>query len=1174
MSERELVRDKVFISYSRKDEKWLHRVESMLQPLVSKGKIITWVDRKDIRPGDPWDEEIKKALAAAKIAVLLVSEQFLASEYITKVELPAILDAAKKKECTLFWILIRDCLYEEYGLKELQAAHDLKQPLQDLKPSNVNKVLTGIAREISRVYTEQMPIVSPAKSKQIKILSITASPDDVDGADDIFYEQEQDTLLNAFQHFDREDVYLDMPDPVKSTMAEIKERLADGKHDILHITAHGNINHNGEGFLCLEDHRGQLEKVTGLQLAEVLQKLAPAPRIVILSSCHSARPEPGLMPAARALFEAGITTVIGMDKAVSHVAAIEFNAAFFTALCQKKTITEAFALGKEAIFNGEQRRIKEISDWNYIKEYEIPQLLTKDKHLTAASFSDYRIEAPGRPQSHHFQGAKYLERGFIGRRRVLREIFHTIANKEGAVVLKGPGGIGKSTLTTRIAANLLRKGYDFIIIRGDASEAKILEAIANKAAEKGVAGAKEVYAANAEPLQKLGWYVENYLGPGKVMVIFDNFEENQDEAQGDFGKGKETLKEFTWTFREYLKNKESFLFFSTRYMLPGFEGPDLTRDIPEFSVVEFRKMLWHGKALQRLDGKSIDTLKQEIGGNPRALELLDRIAYIKFNKRNFNWEQLAALIPGLRKRIIEAKSAGDDFTPLFLGKLIDYLTPAQRLIMEVLSIYRDPVMEQAVTAQGIGMAWEDYRGLMDLSLLESIQEEDGQLYYVHRLTAQYVLAGMEEGVRNKYHRQAGQYFEGIQNEKGEKYINYYIESRWHYLQAGEWDSAAEITFALEDYLTLHGFPQWSMELLRELDVEKLDEAHQLITYGRIGDLYQDFGEYDKSIAFYQKAFDIAQGNNDLINEAAALHQIGMIYQFKGDYEAALRQYQQSLEIFEKIGDIKGKAQSLHQIGIIYQYKGDYDAALTQYQQSLEIKEKIGDSKLISECLHNIGNLHYLKGNYDEALTNYQKAKEFFEKIGDIKDIAICFHNIGMIYQVKGDYDAALTQYQQSLEIAEKIGDIKGVSESLHQIGIIYQYKGDYDAALTQYQQSLEILKKIGDIKGVSSSLHQIGRIYEEKGDYDAALTQYQQSLEIFEKIGDIAGMAISMGQMGTLYLAQNQCETALKLLVQSFAIFTKIGSPNANIVKRNIARCREKMTEEQFKATLEDLNDE
>ncbi|MDQ1352309.1 MAG: Tetratricopeptide repeat protein [Acidobacteriota bacterium] len=1114
----EQTRDKVFISYSHKDKEWLQKLETYLQALADSGKIIPWVDA-DIRPGDQWHEEIIEALETAKIAVLLVSENFLASKYITSIELPVILDAAKKKECTICWLLIRSCRYKETGLKDFQAVHDAEHPLETLSPLELNDTLAEIARKINRVYL----------GKQIKILSITASPDD---AADIFYEQEQDTLLNAFQAFDRDQVYLDMPDPIKSTLDEIKERLEDGKHDILHITAHGNINDNGEGVLSFEDHRGKLETVTGSQLAEVLKGLNPAPVIVILSSCHSARQEPNLMPTARALFDAGIKTVIGMNKSISHLAAIEFNGAFFTALCRKKIVKQAFEAGKEAIFKGEQRRIKENPNWNMLKEYEIPQLLARDESLGVESFSDYRIEAPGRPQSHHFQGARYLERGFIGRRQVLRDIFRAIDNKQGAVVLKGPGGIGKSTLTTRIAANLLRDGYDFIIIRGDASEVKILEAISNKAAELGIQGAKEIYGAtNTEPVQKLGWFIENFLGPRKVMIIFDNFEENQDEGRGDFGGGKESLKEFLWRFKDYLKNKESFLFFSTRYALPGFEGPDITKDIPEFTVVEFRKMLWNGKALKRLDGKSIKTLQDEIGGNPRGLELLDRIAYTEFHEREFQWEQLKDLIPELRRRIIEKQSESDDFTPLFLNKLVGYLTPAQRLILEVLSIYRNSVPKEAVEMQGADMARLDRKRLADLSLLECIEMEKGQLYHVHRLTAQYILEPMEMAVKNKYHLQAGQYFEGIRNDKGETYLENDIEARWHYLQAGEWNRAAEITFDLEEYLTLHGFPQRSMELLMDLDIEKLKETHQEVTYGRIATLYQGFGEYDKAIAFHQKASEIAQRNNDLKNEAASLHNIGVIYQDKGDFDVALTQYQKALEIREKIEDIKGMADSFGQIGMIYQEKGDYAAALTQYQ----------------------------------------KAKETFEKIRDIKGVAQSLHNIGMIYQNKGDYDAALTRYQKSLEIKEKIGDIKGEAQSLHQIGMIYQEKGDYAAALTRYQKSLEIKEKIGDIKGVATSLHQIGRIYQERGDYDAALTQYQKSLEIREKIGDIAGMAISMGQMGNLFFAQNQFEPALKLFIQAFVIFAKIGSPNANKAKKGISFCREKMPEERFQAILKEF---
>jgi tetratricopeptide (TPR) repeat protein len=971
-------RDKVFISYSHKDAEWPQKLET------------------------------------TKVAVLLVSDNFLASEFITQVELPAVIEAAEKGECALCWIPISDCLFEEYGLDKFQASHDYKQPLDGLDASEVKKILAGIARDIKRLYEEDVKMPLP-REKQIKILSITASPEDVD---DIYYEREQDIMLEVFKSFDRQEVVLDMPDPVKDSLTEIAEHLKDGKHDILHITAHGSIDKKGTGVLCLEDKWGKSQEVTGEKL---LKYLVPLPRIVILSACYSARQEPDLMPVAQALFKGGIDIVIGMNKAISHEAAIEFNTAFFRALSQNKTVKEAFALGKDAIFTGEQQRIQQRPGRDALKEYDIPQLLVrkKDEKLTRHDFSDHRIAAPGRPESHHFLGAKYLERGFIGRRQVLRDIYKRIADKEGAIVLKGPGGIGKSTLTTRAATNLRVQGYDFIVIRGETTIEQILEAISRKAAASGIKKANEVYAAQVDVNDKLSWFLDNFLLKQKLMIIFDNFEENQDEEAGDF-RG-ERLKKFLWYFRDSLKNKETFLFFSTRYSLPGFEDPGITREIPEFSMVEFRKMLRGSKALQRLDSKSIKNLVQEIGGNPRGLELLGKIAHQEFRRNDFSWQQLKELIPDLQKRIIRKAGPGDDFTPLFLDKLLTYLDAAQRELLDILSIFRSPVPAAAVTAFQVTMSLANRRKLRDLSLLECLENEKEGLYYIHRLTAQYVYRQMEEERKTRYHLQAAQYFENIKDEEGKGYVEYYIESRWHYLQAGEWDKAANITFSLERYLTLHGFPQWSMELLQELDPEKLDDAHRLVAYGRIGTLYLYFGEYDKSFEFQQKAYELAQKNNDLMNSAVFLHQVGMIYHEKGDYEAALKQYEKAKETFEKIEDFKGVAGSLLQIGMIYQEKGAYDVALTKYE----------------------------------------KAKETFEKIGDVKGSAASFHQIGRIYQDKGDIDAALAQYRHALEIEEKNGYIAGTATTMAQMGNLYFEQNQIEAALKHFIQGYLLFSKLG-----------------------------------------------------------------------------------------------------------------
>ncbi|NIM13151.1 MAG: tetratricopeptide repeat protein [Candidatus Aminicenantes bacterium] len=902
-------------------------------------------------------------------------------------------------------------------LSEKASKDDLKAHFEELKGLMLELIrIVSEGKVKARTRKKSVKKEKKKKQKQIKILSIMASPE---GENYILYEQEQDTLLDAFKNFDREQVFLDMPDPVKSTLVEIREHLEDGKHDILHITAHGGMNENGQGVLSLEDHQGKLEQVTGKELLEYLK---PTPKIVILSACHSARKEPDLLPTAQALYDAGIETVIGMKKEISDKAAIEFNAAFFKTLCEKKTVKEAFEKGKEAIFTGEQQRIKEIPGWDAVKEYEIPQLLAKDENLTVDNFSDHRIEAPGRPESHHFLGARYLERGFIGRRQVLRDIFKSIDNKEGAVVLKGPGGIGKSTLTTRTAANLRRKGYDFIVVRGETTTEKILEVISEKAAESGLEGAREVYAANIETGKKLAWYLDQFLLKQKVVIILDNFEENQDEQKaGEFKK--ERLKEFLWFFRDSLTHHDTFLMFSARYTMPGFDSPDITMNIPEFSPVEFRKMLLNSKALKSLDGKSVKTLMEEIGGNPRALDLLDSIAYRKYKQRDFTWGQLKDLIPKLRERIIEKKARGDDFSPLFLDTLFSYLSQPQRRLLDVLAIYRNPVPEEAAAAQDAVMEEEDRVKLEDLSLLECMDLDDKEMYYVHRLTAQHLLQQIKAAERKKYHKKAAGHFEALRDEEGNVLLDDLIEARWHYIQAGEWNKAAEITFSLEDYLRLRGYPQWAMELLREMEmeIERLNEEHQCFTYGKLGNLYKYCGEYKEALRYYNLSKEIAERINDDKNIASSLHGIGMVHQDQGRYEDALNHYERCREIFDSLEAKRELSQILHQIGMIYQNKGDYDAALIQYQKSMEIDEKIGDIKGVSSNLHQIGMIYQDKGDYEAALREYEKVKVISDKIGNIVGAALAMAQMGTLYFEQNQFEAALKYFIQAFLVFAKIG---------------------------------------------------------------------------------------------------------------------------------------------------------
>lgn len=71
----------VFISYSHKDEAWKDRLVTHLGVLQSQGLLDLWDDRR-IGAGQDWHQEIEQAMAAASVAVLLVSADFLTSQFI------------------------------------------------------------------------------------------------------------------------------------------------------------------------------------------------------------------------------------------------------------------------------------------------------------------------------------------------------------------------------------------------------------------------------------------------------------------------------------------------------------------------------------------------------------------------------------------------------------------------------------------------------------------------------------------------------------------------------------------------------------------------------------------------------------------------------------------------------------------------------------------------------------------------------------------------------------------------------------------------------------------------------------------------------------------------------------------------------------------------------------
>lgn len=145
-------RRQVFISYAHEDAQWLKRLQTHLKPLERAGQIDRWDDTR-IKAGMAWRKEIEQALAQAKVAVLLVSAAFLASDFIADNELPPLLEAAEREGALILSIILSPCRFERTpALSRFQAANPPSRTLEEMGDPEWKRVLLAVSERIEEIF--------------------------------------------------------------------------------------------------------------------------------------------------------------------------------------------------------------------------------------------------------------------------------------------------------------------------------------------------------------------------------------------------------------------------------------------------------------------------------------------------------------------------------------------------------------------------------------------------------------------------------------------------------------------------------------------------------------------------------------------------------------------------------------------------------------------------------------------------------------------------------------------------------------------------------------------------------------------------------------------------------------------------------------------------------------
>jgi hypothetical protein len=149
---------RVVVIYSHQDRVWLERLNVHLRPLVGKGAIDLWADTR-IGPGERWRSKIASALHGARAAILLVTADFIDSDFIRTEELPRLLEEAADGGCRILPVIVGPSLFQRFPeLAGFQSVNPPNRPLIAMSKHEQEEVFLGLALELMELFPLDAPL--------------------------------------------------------------------------------------------------------------------------------------------------------------------------------------------------------------------------------------------------------------------------------------------------------------------------------------------------------------------------------------------------------------------------------------------------------------------------------------------------------------------------------------------------------------------------------------------------------------------------------------------------------------------------------------------------------------------------------------------------------------------------------------------------------------------------------------------------------------------------------------------------------------------------------------------------------------------------------------------------------------------------------------------------------
>ena len=1056
----------------------------------------------------------------------------------------------------------------------------------------------------------------------LRVLAVIASPEDGGdpergrpSADLLDYEAELGRMLDALGDVREKGASVRILE--WGSAGTIRQALQQERFHVLHISCHVTA-----AGLMLEDEEGQPDQVDAARFVDDIMVPDRGVPLIVLARCSATRsgrtsvfPEPAspdelavLESFARGLLEHGVPGVLGMTQPVSDRYAAQFTEGFYQSLADRSDAPDPLSALCDARRQVEIDRNAASSDDD--REAEPAQWHVPILFLRGAPRPLYDSRPPPAAPA---RGPTRRNRGFgvrqvndmVGRRTELRFLLALMRGEQPAVLIRGLGGVGKTTVAERLAGTFTKETSHVVAVaEGRVTPTEILSQVARALFRLAR------YRLEDDPLKRAAGELRNVQMPWqdqldliedevlpevRITLILDEAEQNLHDDNRPPGQDDpdapgppQTLDpefgDFLAKWLDLMPQARLIITSQAGLPLPPSASGLLTQcPLGPLSRAEAVKLMWRLPGIDALSRAEQDRAYIDVGGHPRALEYLDSLLQ---GNRPLNLNVMDRMERALRRGGVEnaeqwIETPGRSLDEALAGAvtlissdvLLDRLLvglrgrPAHDLFA-LSSVYRQAVddigLNWVMTPGSVAADSERAARLRDaFDRLDAAQRSGRGLVLDHLgldpTLRNQLVRDIAEGTRPAGHPGLTEAIHELAERNllsvtGPPDAQRYLVHRWTALGLQQLvQSGAAGHLGVEDLAEAHrraaAFHEWRAGLWRTTVTDLLEARYHHHAAG-------DFGSAAVATAgagavlYRWGEFDhvmrLCQETLGWIESGPEaielLYLQSLVAGRRENWDDSRRLADTCLELAGQAGDRRWTVLCELQLGGLAQETGDHSGAERHFNTARNIAHDVDDVALIGLCYSRLGALELARHHEKDGLFWSHGVESQLRRMPYADLVAKGFDELRDLAAALGESELSARLGRRAARQRETDRDLQRVAaEALQQFGEVSLRRERLDQAKADYTSALEFAVRLEDRLLEMDCYLGLGRIAQLGGQFLTARQYYRAYLEIADTLRNRIGTVHCYRFLGDLAKATGDRPRVQRWYGRALELATKIG---------------------------------